>query len=173
MARILALLLVAGVAVASAFSHGHAPLAVTRRPQTTSSVVAKVVNLKTKVIQAKMAAKGRHRLCVFKCAARGRGPRAGAAASFTAVSTRRSNKHIYAQVVDDTQHHIIAAAASVESDLKGKGLNVETAKQVGLRAGERAKVKGVELVYFDRNGFKYHGRVAAVADGAREAGLVF
>jgi len=88
-------------------------------------------------------------------------------------SACRSNKHIYAQVIDDSEHKVLVAAATVEADLKGKGLNIETAKQVGMKAAERAKEKGIEQVYFDRNGFKYHGRVAALADGAREAGLVF
>ncbi|KAJ1617106.1 hypothetical protein T492DRAFT_507941 [Pavlovales sp. CCMP2436] len=117
-----------------------------------SSIVALggKLTLKEKVVRAKMAAKGRHRLCVFK-----------------------SNKHIYAQVVDDLTHNILAAASSVEPLMKDMAFNKETCKVVGMKAAERAKEKGVELVYFDRNGFKYHGRVAAVADGAREAGLVF
>mmetsp|Transcript_19504 Transcript_19504/g.50348 ORF Transcript_19504/g.50348 Transcript_19504/m.50348 type:complete len:153 (-) Transcript_19504:252-710(-) len=151
MLRMLSTLLLLAPLACSAYSVGTAPrtLAAAR---SSSAIVAKAgsLNLKTQVLRAKMAAKGRHRLCIFK-----------------------SNKHIYAQVIDDTQHHIIAAAASVEKDLKDKGLNVDTAKQVGLLAGERAKAKGIESVYFDRNGFKYHGRVAALADGAREAGLVF
>jgi large subunit ribosomal protein L18 len=87
--------------------------------------------------------------------------------------TRRSNKHIYAQIIDDDKHHIIASAASVEPAFKDLGLSCETAKTIGATAAERAKAKGVELVFFDRNGYKYHGRVAALADGAREAGLVF
>ena len=89
------------------------------------------------------------------------------------IATRRSNKHIYAQVINDATHHIVAAAASVEPDFKELGLTCETAKSIGVKAAERAKAKGVELVFFDRNGYKYHGRVAALAEGAREAGLVF
>jgi large subunit ribosomal protein L18 len=91
----------------------------------------------------------------------------------TRRAVRRSNKHIYAQVIDDAKHHIVAAATSLEADLKEKGLNIETAKEVGSKAAQRAKDKGIEMVYFDRNGYKYHGRIAALADGAREAGLVF
>lgn len=67
----------------------------------------------------------------------------------------------------------MAAASSVEADLKEKGLNIETAKEVGAKAAARAKEKGIELVYFDRNGYKYHGRIAALADAAREGGLTF
>ena len=89
------------------------------------------------------------------------------------LSVHRSSKHIYAQVIDDLNHHVLVAASSVEPELKEKGLNVETAKEVGAKAAARAKEKGIELVYFDRNGFKYHGRIAALADAAREGGLVF
>lgn len=145
------------------------------------------INLKTKVKRAAMAAKGRHRLCVFKYARRlglG-GARIGSARSRVRPAPhaqrarhpprapRRSNKHIYAQVIDDATHRILVAASSVEADLKEKGLNIETAKEVGSKAAARAKEKGIELVYFDRNGFKYHGRVAALADAAREGGLQF
>jgi large subunit ribosomal protein L18 len=84
----------------------------------------------------------------------------------------RSNKHIYVQAIDDLGGRTIASASTVEADLRsGATATVDAAKQVGLRVGERAKAAGITTVVFDRGGFKYHGRVAAVADGAREAGL--
>jgi large subunit ribosomal protein L18 len=86
----------------------------------------------------------------------------------------RSNKHIYAQVIDDVAGRTLASASTMESE-RGKAStgSVAAAKAVGERLGERAKSAGVESVVFDRGGFKYHGRVAAVADGARSAGLEF
>jgi large subunit ribosomal protein L18 len=86
----------------------------------------------------------------------------------------RSNKHISAQVIDDVTGRTIASASSVEKDLKGTaGGNRDAAKKVGQLLGERAKTAGVSKVVFDRGGFLYHGRVAALADAAREAGLEF
>ncbi len=87
----------------------------------------------------------------------------------------RSNKHITIQVIDDLAGHTIASASSVEPDLrkKGSGSTVEAAKRVGALAAERAKKAGVTKVVYDRGGFLYHGRVAAAADAAREAGLEF
>ncbi len=89
----------------------------------------------------------------------------------------RSNLHIYAQVVDDTTGHTIVAAGSVESglrtDLSGNGGNVGAAKAVGALVAQRAREKGIEEVVFDRAGYLYHGRVAALAAAAREAGLKF
>jgi large subunit ribosomal protein L18 len=85
----------------------------------------------------------------------------------------RSINHIYAQVIDDQQGHTIAAAASTEKDLKGKGGNVEGAKLIGKAVAQRAKDKGITKVVFDRGGYLYHGRVKALADAAREAGLEF
>ena len=86
----------------------------------------------------------------------------------------RSNKHISAQVIDDVSGRTLAAASSVEKDLKGgAGGNRDAAKKVGQLLGERAKAAGVSKVVFDRGGFLYHGRVAALADAAREAGLEF
>jgi large subunit ribosomal protein L18 len=84
----------------------------------------------------------------------------------------RSNKHIYVQAIDDQACRTIVSASTVEADLRGGSTaTVEAAKQVGKLVGERAKAAGIETVVFDRGGFKYHGRVAAIADGAREAGL--
>jgi large subunit ribosomal protein L18 len=90
----------------------------------------------------------------------------------------RSNKHIYAQVIDDVAGRTVASASTMETGGSGKGGSgstgtVAAAKAVGERLGERAKAAGVESVVFDRGGFKYHGRVAAVADGARSAGIEF
>jgi large subunit ribosomal protein L18 len=83
----------------------------------------------------------------------------------------RSNKHIYAQVIDDVNGLTLASASTVEKDFTGGTATVEAAKKVGKTVGERAKQAGVEIVVLDRGGFRYHGRVAGIADGAREAGL--
>ena len=85
----------------------------------------------------------------------------------------RSNKHIVAQVIDDLSGRTLAAASTVEKDVRGAGRtgNVQAATAVGRLVAERAKAAGVTSVVFDRGGFLYHGRVAAVADAAREAGL--
>jgi large subunit ribosomal protein L18 len=92
------------------------------------------------------------------------------------LSIFRSNIHIYAQVIDDTVGRTLAAASSkdsaIVSSLTGK-TKLERAKAVGQLIAERAKDAGVEKVVFDRGGFKYHGRVQALADAAREAGLNF
>jgi large subunit ribosomal protein L18 len=86
----------------------------------------------------------------------------------------RSNKHISAQVIDDRSGRTLAAASTVESDLRaGSTGNVEAAKKVGTLVAERAKAAGVDTVVFDRGGFLYHGRVAALADAARAGGLEF
>jgi large subunit ribosomal protein L18 len=86
----------------------------------------------------------------------------------------RSNKHITAQVIDDVAGKTLAAASTTEADLKGGATgNKEAAKKIGALVAERAKAAGVTKVVFDRGGFLYHGRVAAVADAAREAGLEF
>lgn len=85
----------------------------------------------------------------------------------------RSVNHIYAQVIDDAVGHTLASAGSTEKDLRGKGGNVEGAKLIGRTVAERAKGKGVTKVVFDRGGYQYHGRVKALADAAREAGLEF
>jgi large subunit ribosomal protein L18 len=85
----------------------------------------------------------------------------------------RSLNHIYAQVIDDGPGHTLAAAGSTEKDLRGKGGNVEGAKLIGRLVAERAKNKGITRVVFDRGGYLYHGRVKALAEAAREAGLEF
>ena len=85
----------------------------------------------------------------------------------------RSNKHIYAQLIDDVAGVTVASASTAEKGLSGNGATVAAASAVGTRIGERAKAAGVTTAVFDRGGFQYHGRVAAVADGARDAGLEF
>lgn len=86
----------------------------------------------------------------------------------------RSNQHIYAQVIDDAQHHTLAAASTVESDLKSSsGATCDASTAVGKLVAERAIEKGIKAVVFDRGGNLYHGRVKALADAAREAGLEF
>lgn len=92
------------------------------------------------------------------------------------LSVFRSNKHIYAQIVDDEAGSTLAAASSVEKSVAGPsgyGGNKEMAAKVGALIAERAKEKGVTLVVFDRGSHGYHGRVAALADAAREGGLEF
>jgi large subunit ribosomal protein L18 len=88
----------------------------------------------------------------------------------------RSDKHIYAQAIDDATGRTLASASTVEPDVKGRapnGGNVEAAKVVGGVIAERLKGQGIEVVVFDRGGFLYHGRIKALADAAREAGLKF
>jgi len=84
----------------------------------------------------------------------------------------RSSRHVFVQVVDDVAGRTLASASTMEADLRGfEGDKTAKARKVGELVGERAKQAGVESVVFDRGGNRYHGRVAAIADGAREAGL--
>ncbi len=85
----------------------------------------------------------------------------------------RSVKHIYAQIIDDAAGRTIAAASSNEKGAEFNGGNVAGAKEVGRLVAERAKEKGIKSVVFDRGGYLYHGRIKALADAAREAGLEF
>ena len=85
----------------------------------------------------------------------------------------RSENHIYAQIIDDVAGNTLVSASSVEKDFEGKGGNVEAAKKVGALIADRALKKGLEEVVFDRGGYIYHGRVKALAEGAREGGLKF
>ena len=89
------------------------------------------------------------------------------------LSVFRSEKHIYAQIIDDVAGNTLAAAASNEKDFEGLGSNKEAANKVGKMIAERALAKGIEVVVFDRGGYVYHGRVQALAEGAREGGLKF
>jgi large subunit ribosomal protein L18 len=92
------------------------------------------------------------------------------------LSVFRSSKHIYAQIIDDAKGETIAAASSIEKDLRGSlktGADIEAAKAIGKLLAERAVSKGVKDILFDRGGYLFHGRVKALADAAREAGLNF
>jgi large subunit ribosomal protein L18 len=92
------------------------------------------------------------------------------------MAVYRSNMHIYVQIIDDTAGHTLVAASTKDRQAREsvqQGAKIEQAKAVGKLVAERALQAGVKQVVFDRGGFKYHGRVKAVAEGAREAGLTF
>ncbi len=89
------------------------------------------------------------------------------------LAVYRSNRYIYAQVIDDVNSRTLAAASSQEPSLRGRSLSRETATEVGKLLAERATAAGVEAIVFDRGGNPYHGRVKALAEGAREGGLKF
>ncbi len=92
------------------------------------------------------------------------------------LSIHRTSKHIYAQIIDDAAGRTLAAASTIDKEFKGKiktGATVDAAKQVGTLVATRAKKNGVGQVVFDRGQFLYHGRVKALAEAAREAGLDF
>lgn len=92
------------------------------------------------------------------------------------LSVYRSSKHIYAQLIDDISGTTLVSASTVDKELAGQvknGGNVEAARMVGELIAKRAKAKGYESVVFDRGGYLYHGRIQALADAAREAGLQF
>ena len=85
----------------------------------------------------------------------------------------RSETNIYAQIIDDTKGVTLVSASSLEKSFEGTGSNMEAATKVGQIVAERAKAAGIEAVVFDRGGYLYHGRVKALAEGAREGGLQF
>jgi large subunit ribosomal protein L18 len=88
----------------------------------------------------------------------------------------RSSKYVYVQIIDDSQGKTLAAASSVEKEVRGdlkQAGNIQAAKLVGKAIAERARAKGIETVVFDRGGYLYHGRIKAVAEAARESGLKF
>ena len=87
------------------------------------------------------------------------------------ISIFRSNKAIYAQIIDDTKGHTLAAVSSRE--LGKDGINVSVSKEVGNKLAEKAKSSGIQKVVFDRGGYTYHGKIKALAEGAREGGLKF
>ena len=90
------------------------------------------------------------------------------------LSVHRSGKHIYAQVIDDVAGKTVASASTLEKDVRDQsGANIAAATAVGTRVAEAAKAAGVTQVVFDRGGFLFHGRVKALAEAAREAGLEF
>ena len=108
---------------------------------------------RSKKTRFKIRAQGANRLCVF-----------------------RTPKHIYAQIIDDSTASVITSGSSLDTDVRANVKytgNVEAAKAVGKLVAERAKSKGITKVAFDRSGFRYHGRIQALADTAREAGLDF
>ena len=84
----------------------------------------------------------------------------------------RSSKHIYAQIIDDVAGVTLASASTMDKDFEGFGGNIEAATKVGNAVAKKALEKGITTVVFDRGGFVYHGRVKALAEGAREGGLV-
>jgi large subunit ribosomal protein L18 len=92
-------------------------------------------------------------------------------AAMPRLTVKRSAKHLYAQLIDDAAGRTLAAAS--DRDVKGEMKPVEVAKAVGVVLAEKAKALGVSLAVFDRGSYRYHGRVAALADGAREGGLTF
>ena len=89
------------------------------------------------------------------------------------LNVYRSLNHIYAQVIDDVKGVTLVSASSMDKDFDGYGGNVEAAKKVGAKVAEKALAAGIKQVVFDRGGYVYHGRVAALAEGAREGGLEF
>ncbi|MFN7086384.1 MAG: 50S ribosomal protein L18 [Burkholderiales bacterium] len=92
------------------------------------------------------------------------------------LTVHRSNSHIYAQVIDASGAKVLAAASTAEADLRKKlknGGNIEAAVEVGRRIAEKARKLGIEAVAFDRSGYKFHGRIKALAEAARENGLKF
>ena len=89
------------------------------------------------------------------------------------LSVFRSNANIYAQIIDDVNGVTLASASTLDKEFDGATGNAEAAKKVGKAVAERAKAKGIDTVVFDRSGYIYHGRVAALAEGAREGGLEF
>ena len=89
------------------------------------------------------------------------------------LSVYRSDNHIYAQVIDDTNQTTLVSASTVEKSFDGAGGNIAAATEVGKTVAQRAIAKGIEEVVFDRGGYVYHGRVKALAEGAREGGLRF
>lgn len=85
----------------------------------------------------------------------------------------RTNKHLYAQLIDDSKGVTVASSSTLDKEMKGTGDTIDGAKKIGTKIAEKAKAKKIENVVFDRGGFQYHGRIKALADAAREAGLKF
>ena len=94
-------------------------------------------------------------------------------ADFPRLTVFRSNKEIYASLIDDLMGKILCSTSSLSKDFNATGTKVEKSKEVGKKIGELAKSKGITSCCFDRNGYLYHGRVKSLAEGAREAGLKF
>ena len=85
----------------------------------------------------------------------------------------KSNRYIYAQLIDDMKGHTLASASSIEEAIRADNVNCELSKKVGLLIGTRAVERGIKIVVFDRSGYRYHGNIKSLADGAREGGLEF
>ena len=119
-----------------------------------------------KVLDKRSARQRRHRHIRLRVSGTAPRPR---------LSVFRSLQHIYAQVIDDAQGTTIVSASTNEPEVRGKlaGTKAEQARAVGKTLAERARERGIEAVVFDRGGYLYHGRVKALADGAREGGLQF
>ena len=119
---------------------------------------------KKRTNKSKSASRSRHQLRIRK--------RISGTAVRPRLVVNRSARHVFVQVVDDTKGLTVASASTLEADLRAfDGDKTAKAKRVGELVAERAKAAGIEAVVFDRGGNKYHGRIAAVADGAREGGL--
>ena len=89
------------------------------------------------------------------------------------LSVYKSNRYIYAQLIDDMKGCTIVSASSIEEEFSANNVNCELSKQVGMLIGKRAVEQGIKSVVFDRSGYKYHGNIKSLADGARESGLEF
>ncbi len=92
------------------------------------------------------------------------------------LSVYRSNKHIYAQIIDDSNNKVLVSASTLESEVRNKmpnGGTVKAAEYIGQRLAEKSKELGIDTIAFDRSGYKYHGRVRALAEGARNGGIKF
>ena len=119
-----------------------------------------------------MVSKGTKKAMRLKRHVRVRGKISGTA-ECPRLNVFRSNANIYAQIIDDGNGVTLVSANTLEKEFEGATGNAEAAKKIGLIVGERAKEKGITDVVFDRGGYVYHGRVAALAEGAREGGLKF
>lgn len=89
------------------------------------------------------------------------------------LSVFKSNRHIYAQIIDDVRRITLVSASSLETGLSDKSVTCELSKQIGMLIGKRAVEQGITKIVFDRSGYKYHGNVKSLAEGARESGLQF
>ncbi len=116
----------------------------------------------------KFSKEGRRRRIHYRIRKKVRGT-----AELPRLAVYRSNKFIYCQLIDDVTGHTLAAASSREAEIPAEGTKVDQAKKVGELLAQRAKENNINAVRFDRGGYLYHGRVKALADGAREGGLQF
>ncbi len=89
------------------------------------------------------------------------------------LSVYKSNRYIYAQLIDDMKGHTLVSASSIEDAMRSGNVNCEISKKVGMLIGKRAVERGIKVVVFDRGGYRYHGNIKSLAEGAREGGLEF